>query len=76
MCDELERTEAQWRQSPQAARNAQLLKNWKSQVQVSYIHYLDTSLPTYFCTLAIMSRPRYKLRIVYSAETTEGQAMC
>ena len=37
MCDELERTEAQWRLQPNAQRNVQLLSRWKSQLQVGVL---------------------------------------
>ena len=40
MCDELERSEQQWRHVPGLQqRNSQLLKRWKSQVQVRTLVY-------------------------------------
>lgn len=34
MVEDLENTESQWSQFPHAARNKEMLKKWKSQVQV------------------------------------------
>lgn len=39
MVEDLENTESQWSQFPHAARNKEMLKKWKSQVQVRWNHH-------------------------------------